>query len=398
MNILFVSRYYPGNLSSRCADISKIGLDWAAHNLCTAIIKGFYDNGVAITVLNVPQMGSFPAFSRSPIVPGWSKDNTKSLPYYNMAYLKRIDTKRRVLHEARQWCLGAIGEKVILFYNFDFLGIMPELKREFPDVKAVLIVTDLPEFFNPHPSFWVRINEMISPVENIKNEQRLSCVDGFILLAPAMINRLPINGRPWIVVEGIYNDEAPLIKVEKSPHKVIMYAGNLGERYGIRNLLDAFSHIKSSDYRLWIRGNGGLEPLVRECAKADKRIVLLERMTRKELMLLQQKATLMINPVLASQNFTSYFFPSKILEFMASGTPTMMSHLACMPKEYDKYLFYFNSEDSEDIANQITQICSMPQDRLNDFGGKASEFIINNKAPKEQIAKVLHFLSEILSA
>lgn len=51
MNILFLSKYYPGDLPSRCSAISKIGLDWAAHNLCTAIIKGFQGNDNHISAI-----------------------------------------------------------------------------------------------------------------------------------------------------------------------------------------------------------------------------------------------------------------------------------------------------------------------------------------------------------
>ena len=395
MNILFLSRYYPGDLPSRCSAISKIGLDWAAHNLCTAIIKGFQDNGSPVTTINTPPMGSFPAFSKSPFVPGCDDGSTTSLPYCNVAYLKRADTQRRVRKAAAQWCRETKGEKVILFYNFYNLEIIPRLKRDYPGTKAVLLVTDLPEYANTGTSLLHRLNEMVSPQARVKDEKRLAAIDGFILLAPAMAERLPIGGRPWIHVEGIYNDETDPEAVAKSNHKVVMYTGNLGERYGIRTLLDAFSRIPSPDYRLWVRGNGGLEPLVRERAAKDSRIVLMGRKTRKELVTLQRQATLLVNPVLSKEQFTAYFFPSKTLEFMASGTPTLMAKLACMPVEYDEHLFYFKGEDSEQIAEQITEICSRPQEELDAFGKTASQFIMTHKTPKPQIARVLRFFHSL---
>ncbi len=398
MNILFLSKYYPGDLSSKCSAISKIGLNWAAHNLCTAMLHGFRENNATVFTLNTTPMGSFPAFSKTPCVPGYREKDIISPAYCNIAYLKRIDTRRRVLRSTLEWCRNTEGEKIILFYNFYDIDIIPRLKREFPDIKAVSLVTDLPEYTSPRKSILTTINEIISPPSRIKRSERLAGLDGFILLASAMTERLAIDNRPWTLIEGIYNDEATLEKVEKDSHKVIMYTGNLGERYGIRTLLDAFALIKSPDYRLWIRGDGDLEQLVRQRAEADNRIVIMGNKTRKELLTLLQQATLLVNPVLASQKFTKYFFPSKTLEFMASGTPTLMSKLDCMPAEYAPYLYYFKGESCEQIADQIMGICNQPKEVLNDFGNRASQFILTNKSPKPQMAKALKFFHDLQRA
>lgn len=44
-------------------------------------------------------------------------------------------------------------------------------------------------------------------------------------------------------MEGIYNDEENVDSIERDKEKVIMYTGNLGARYGIITLLDAFAKI-----------------------------------------------------------------------------------------------------------------------------------------------------------
>ena len=62
-------------------------------------------------------------------------------------------------------------------------------------------------------------------------------------------------------------------------------------------------------------------------------------MSREELLKMERRATVMINPTPARLNFTKYFFPSKTMEYLASGTPTVMYRLGCMPKEYDDYVY-----------------------------------------------------------
>jgi glycosyltransferase involved in cell wall biosynthesis len=57
-------------------------------------------------------------------------------------------------------------------------------------------------------------------------------------------------------MEGIYNTNDNVTNVPKEPYKTILYSGNLGKRYGILNLLEAFAKISSPNFRLWLCGNG----------------------------------------------------------------------------------------------------------------------------------------------
>ncbi|MBO4641770.1 MAG: glycosyltransferase family 4 protein [Bacteroidaceae bacterium] len=395
MNVLFISQYYPQSIAKKCQDISKIGLNWAAHNLSKAIIRGFEVCQQDFHVINVAPMSSFPAFAKSPRVPGCEDDNVQSLPYINVAYYKRKDTYRKVVNALFSWCRKTEGKKIIFFYNFNYLNAIIPIKEAFPDVKAVLLVTDLPEYRVRENKFLSQINELISPEKKAREGERFNYVDGYVLLASKMRERLPMEGKPWLLMEGIYNDEAALDKCSKDPHKVLMYTGNLGARYGIRVLLDAFRLIEDSDYRLWVRGNGELTSLVKERAQQDSRILYLEQMSREELMKREQGATLLVNPVLSSQEFTQFFFPSKTLEYMASGTPTLVAKLSCIPSEYYEHLFFFEEESAEGLAAEICRICEMPEQERNDLGQKASAFILNKKSPKEQISRVIEFFDSL---
>ncbi len=395
MNVLFISQYYPQSIVWKCQTISKIGLNWAAHNLSQAIIRGFEICQQDFHVLNVAPMGSFPAFAKSLRVPGCEENNVQSLSYVNVAYYKRKDTYRKVEQAALAWCRKVEGKKLFFFYSFNYLNSIIRIKETFPDVKAVLLVTDLPEYRMHENKFHSQLNELLSPEKKAREGEKFNYVDGYVLLASRMRERLPMGEKPWLLMEGIYNDEAALDKSTKDPHKVLMYTGNLGARYGIQVLLDAFRLIEDSDYRLWVRGNGELTSLVKERAQEDSRILYLEQMSREELMKREQRATLLINPVLSSQEFTPFFFPSKTLEYMASGTPTLMAKLSSIPSEYYEHLFFFKEESAKGLAAEICRICEMPEKERNDFGQRASDFILNKKSPREQISRVIDFFDSL---
>lgn len=394
-NLLFVSKLYPEALLSDFVNDAKVGLDFAAHNLSMAIWTGFKQNGIKVDVLNTPQLGSWPKFHNTPFIREYVNKHLVSVSYFNLMYFKRKSLENHVYKYMYKWCVEHDGDKKILLYNFNYLGVAKKIKRKFPDVKFCMIVTDLPEYMSTSKGLFATIVKTTIHYQDPDKASQYDAIDGFILLAKDMKNKMPIDGKPWIQIEGIYNDETVLEKVEKDIHKVIMYTGNLGSRYGIPDLLKAFMMIDDPDYRLWIRGNGECEYLVKECAKQDSRIRYFDKMSRKELTNLQQRATIMINPVHSSEEFSHYFFPSKTLEYLASGTPTLMSRLSCMPPEYENHLFYFEDESVQGMANRIKEICEKSKSELNDFGLKASMFIKDKKSPKVQIKKIMDFYNTI---
>lgn len=397
MNILFISQYYPEQLLPIFLKKTKVGLDFAAHNLHKALFQGFSENSQKVDIVNAPHLGSFPPYYKTPFIPKYKseEEHINSFSYLNISYIKRWDINRKMRKEMWQWCEKTKGEKVIFFYNFTALSHLPELKKKFKDVKACLLVTDLPEYMAADNYFLTRLNKKISSIFSSKDKSHFDYVDGCILLAPAMSERLPINGKPWIQVEGIYNPENDQISVEKAKEKVILYTGNLGKRYGILELLDAFHQIDNNNYRLWICGNGDGLNDIKQYEKIDSRIKYLGLFSRSEVIKLQKQATLLVNPRHSCDEYTIYSFPSKTMEYMASGTPTLMSHLKSIPNNYDDYLFYFDDESVDGYSKRIVEICEKSQVELNEFGGKASQFIMQYKTPKPQVEKIISFIRSL---
>ena len=287
------------------------------------------------------------------------------------------------------------GKKIIFFYNFTGLTILPELKKKYKNVKACLLVTDLPEYMDANNYLLTRLNRKISNIFSSKDNKHFNHIDGYILLAPAMRERLPMENKPWIQIEGIYNPEDDKACVEKAEEKIVLYTGNLGKRYGILELLEAFHRINKNNYRLWICGTGdGLED-VKKYEDMDPRISYLGTLPRTEVIKLQKKVTILINPRHSTDEYTIYSFPSKTMEYLASGTPTLMSHLKSIPQEYDNHIFYFEDESIEGFSNRIVEICEKPSKELAEFGSKASLFIRQNKTPEPQVKKIISFLKNI---
>ena len=116
-------------------------------------------------------------------------------------------------------------------------------------------------------------------------------------------------------------------------------------------------------------------------------------MPQDEIYKLQQKARLLVNPRSSKEEFTMYSFPSKTMEYMASGTPVIMCRLKCIPEEYNEHLYFFNNEDINSMAEDLKAICDLNDDVLISKGLSAAEFINSQKSSLIQVRKILNLLS-----
>lgn len=395
MKIINILGLYPAGLAEKLLKNSKSKLDFAANNFQEAMVKGYKENNADYHIINAPFIGSWPLHYRKITVDGWVDDqeNIDSVCFFNVALIKRkamlLQVKRRIIEYVER---HANEDLVVIFYNFNFISLAQQLKRINPRIKTCLLVTDLPEYMASNSKSWIsRLNRIISR----RDDSYGNYIDAYILLAERMKERLPVGHKPYYIMEGIYNTESTSRKAPKSSNKTILYTGNMDPRYGVEDLVNSFSLIKEPNYELWIRGNGQAEAMVRERAKIDSRIKLIGRLSHEELLNLESSATLLVNPVHSSEEFTNFFFPSKTMEYLASGTPTVMCKLGCLPNEYLEHLYFFENESIECISETIKYICELPELELRSFGNKAQQFVLQNKTPKAQIAGLLNFLNKI---
>ena len=173
---------------------------------------------------------------------------------------------------------------------------------------------------------------------------------------------------------------------------MVFYSGTLARRYGVLNLIKAFSLIVDSSYRLWICGEGDSRSEIQDFSKNDKRIFYYGQLPTEKVFQLQKQATVLVNPRTSEGEFSKYSFPSKTMEYLASGTPTILFKLDGIPDEYLQYCFTVKQETVECLSETIVTVCSKSQEDLFEFGRKASNFIKNFKNPEFQVNKIKDML------
>lgn len=256
--------------------------------------------------------------------------------------------------------------------------------------KRFAIVTDVPS---------IRAGEQRKGFKAIPYKIKNALIDyydGYIFLTEQMNQILNKNHKPYVVIEGIADEEVIKYKntVEnKDRKKIVMMAGLLEEIFGVDILLESFSQIKNDDLELNFYGKGSSINVINNYSAKDPRIKYCGELTNEEIVKKETQATLLVNPRPPIGEWTSYSFPSKNMEYMASGTPLIAFDLPCIPKEYKQY--FFCVKDVDDFKVLLKQIITKNTEVLNTFGLEAQKWIIKNKSSRVQVKKFVNMVSKI---
>lgn len=396
MNILFIGCLYSEDKINCYIKNSKRGLQFAAQNLQNSLIEGFDENGANIEVLTIPSLSSFPRSYKSPIVLNGdfiykNKNRGKSVGYVNLPLFRFLTSAP--INYIKEWVRKNQGDNHIFVYGVhkQLMALALKSKKSYPNLKLTLIVPDLPQYFGWNKYYQIlRLDKKYSQ-QLLKQAKEF---DRYILLSEHMREFLSDNVKTtnYIVVEGIYSSNVCTYEKKLTDKKIILYTGNISKRYGIEELINAFTLIGKPNYELWIRGDGDLKDFVISCGNSDNRIKYINRLSKEELMKIQRDATLLVNPVSPRQEFTRYFFPSKTMDYLASGTPVLMHKLDCLPYDYYPYLYFFSNESTEDMAKDMEAICEKPYEELRRFGEKAEDFVLTKKNPRVRVKEIIEFM------
>jgi len=280
------------------------------------------------------------------------------------------------------------------------LSAVATVKKKYPQLHVCSIVADLPNMSNLS-SKQGRLLRMFSAHKAKEAYSLLSSVDSFVLLTKHMADYMHIT-QPFCVVEGI----APTVSeantksetVGGEDERIILYTGTLHCKFGVLHLLDAFRKVSDPRARLVICGIGDSEAEIREASRQDPRIDFRGQLRRDEVLSLQKKAAVLVNPRLNNEEFTKYSFPSKTMEYLASGVPVVAYKLDGIPDEYDAYITYPDGDSSDALVATLEHLCSLSSDELSRMGSAARQFVTEQKNRNVQTKKILDSVQGAITA
>jgi glycosyltransferase involved in cell wall biosynthesis len=322
----------------------------------------------------------------------------KYLPHLNITILGHIVTFFATFFATINWALTNKREKKYIICDVLNLtiSVAAKIAALFLGGKVVAIVTDIPNFMKGYTKERKKgFKSVFINLYTFLSSYFLKQYDAYVILTEQMNRLVNPKNKPYIVIEGMvdYNMKDVINRLEdKYKEKVVIYAGALHEKYGVKKLIEAFMKVKINDVRLWLFGSGDLESEIKEYEKKDERIKFFGVIPNEKVIEKEIRATLLINPRPSDEEFTKYSFTSKNMEYMVSGTPVLTTKLSGMPEEYYKYIYLFEDETVEGIATTMECVLNLTNEELYEKGLIARKFVLiekNNVIQAKQIRDMI---------
>lgn len=387
MNLLYMGYFCNEDLFNRLVEAGSNG-SHARQQLETKLLEGFIQN---------MKPNQWEMISYLPYIDSIAEKAGAGEVYQgvNIRYLwcdKRkisslLGAFRRNISYIKEWAKGK-DEKVVLTYSVNTLHVIPLLllRRKYK-FKIVTLCSEISVFRrNENINLLTRINRKVSSFLD-------NSFDGYVLLSKYMNEVINKKHCPFMVMEGIAKEPPVFSDIVKK--KAVLYAGGLAEDNGIQILLDGFLEAQIADLELWICGNGPMIEIVESYAKKYPNIKFFGIVSNQQVQRMEQEAELLIAPRFSYNEFTKYSFPSKTIEYMASGTVTALTRLKGIPEEYFRYVYVLEEETAKGIQKMLLEIFDNTSENLEQIGRNAKKFVLENKNSVIQALKVIDFLKSV---
>lgn len=399
-DILFIGGVYEeGKEVEYLAKSSRGGIQNAVNTHQWNFIKGIDSNNrKPIDILSARYVESYPHYKDIYVRENkWHHvegANDENIGFLNIKIVKNLMRKVKLEIKAKKWVKKHLNsDKVIICYypSIPQMNATLKSKKAYKKIKTILIIPDIPKYMDLRNKK-NKIKKIFTDWMEKKQDKLIKKFDGYILLTEAMADCLKIKEKPHIVIEGIVNIDD--IKEEKNTKKFdktsIVYSGSLHKKYGLENYINAIKQIKDKNVDFYIFGSGEMEEEIKNLAKVDSRVKFMGYRNREEVLEYQRKATLLINPRVTNEEFVKYSFPSKLVEYMLSGTPVLTTKLPSIPEEYYKYVYLIENETKEGIRDSLYKVLDLSENELAKKGNEAREFIMSNKNNIKQTKKIIN--------
>lgn len=319
------------------------------------------------------------------------------LPFINGKILRYISLFVSCKSQVKLWCKNNVFLKdsiILVDPLVPFLSIPTRLLAKKYGIKIGAIVTDLPTLStsmkNKKESLIKRIG--LSIYQKIANKDIVS-YDFYIPLTSTINAKVNENNKPFLIVEGFADiKDRVIFDVHKN---YVMYAGGVYEKYGLKNLVQAFIEMNNKNVELFIFGDGSYVEEVKKLELEHPTIKYKGCVSQEKIVEYEKRALLLVNPRPTDEEFSIYSFPSKTMEYLLSGSAVVSTKLAGIPEEYFKYMYAFENGSVSGIKDKLTELLNMPIQNLIDKGKDGHDFVIKEKNNIYMSEKVLNFLKSL---
>jgi glycosyltransferase involved in cell wall biosynthesis len=383
----------------------------AGHLLQERLLTSLADTGIDVTsVFSLRTVASFPVDKRLWYRTARSRVADRFaatlIPFCNLGVLKTLSGGLSLFPHLLRWAwTNRHRRRAILLYNVSSPpGVVSVLAGRLTNSAVFAVVADINV-----PGAGLVPDTLLRRLDYRLQTRSLPLFDGLIVLTRRMARDFAPE-TPHIQVEGGI-PSAPATPRDaparvgaadgagRAEPFILMYSGGLAELKGVPLLLSAFARLQGEHFRLWIAGNGPLRPEVEDAARRDPRIEYLGVVPNDRVLELYEQVTVLVNPHSTTHLSARYLFPSKLIEYLATGRPVISTcSTPEVREEYGCVTFLLQEEDPAELAGLIQRLAAMPRPELAAVGERGREFVLRHKTWDVQGRRIATFMRETIAA
>jgi len=146
------------------------------------------------------------------------------------------------------------------------------------------------------------------------------------------------------------------VDISRNEHKIICFAGTLNDDNGVKILLETFKKNRNINYELHFYGYGNLEKDIVTLAKYDARIKFFGNTSQDILQKKLMEADYLINLRDPNALSSDYAFPSKFIDYLATGTPVISNYFPAMDEVYKSCIIPIASFSVDSILESLVEL------------------------------------------
>lgn len=403
---LFIGGYFDRDLEEDILLNSKNLVHSAANKHQKMFIDAMSNHIGDFRVLSAPFIGAFPRDYKQILFKPRKKSN-KLVTYINFNNLwgyRNISRQLQLKKEVKNFANDSKKNKIIFVYSphTPFLKAAKLAKKIDQDIKICLIVPDLPQFMNLR-SKQPLLYRLLKKLDVKSFYKDLPIVDYFVLLTEQMNSLINIYNKKHLVIEGMVQDDdtgsnqqkvlkdSPLDPLQ-TEHIILTYTGSLHKKFGILNLLEAFTRTTDIRFRLNICGYGDSQKDIESYVKKDDRITYYGQVSSEKASFYQMHSNVLINPRQNTDEFTQFSFPSKTMEYMLQAKPIIAYKLDGIPNEYDNYLDYVVDNSIQSLTEKINEVMLEDPIIQRNKGLASYNFVTKHKTNINAVNKIFEMI------
>lgn len=298
---------------------------------------------------------------------------------------KMFDEIEEIVSAAEKAVLGFSGEPFVCIVDTLRVNLVKgaiKFARNY-NAKIIGVLTDNPA------------NLSLTKRSYIKNVYRnVERLDGFLALSNGLLRAFKVSEKPNYVFEGLVDEIEPMNKEPIGNY--YFFGGALYERYGVKRLINGFADSEIKE-KLVIAGNGPLHEYIFQNTERNMRILYLSQLPVKKVYGLEQHAIANINPRPFNKKLDDESVPSKLLEYLSSGVPTISTVHSKLYDIFKDDVFWIKDDSQEGIRQALNEFNRSDMELLKKRAIAARVKVYEIYGLKNQGERIAYFLTSISS-